>query len=154
METNTNFQEKLNVLQWDEDVIAPMLLRDGTFVSRERAVDAIRATICKMESITGELFNAYKGEFGVFAPIKGCFEQYGLDFLVDDQWNVFLLEVNPGPDFKQTGNKLESLIENLMGCTVDVALLLEIYPRRHNDVNTSNGLTLVYEQCRPTSFSG
>jgi tubulin---tyrosine ligase len=154
IETDINFQEKLNVLQWNEEVIAPILMRDGTFDTEKLAADAIRATISKMESITGELFSAYKGEFGVFAPINGCFEQYGLDFLVDDQWNVFLLEVNPGPDFKQTGNKLESLIENLMGCTVDVALLPDIAPRRHKDEYVSDQLTLVYEHHRPTSFNG
>ena len=154
IEADTNFQEKLFVLQWDEDVIAPILIRDGTFGTSELAKGAIQATIRKMELITGELFSAYKGEFGVFAPINGCFEHYGLDFLVDDEWNVFLLEVNPGPDFKQTGNKLESVIENLMGCTVDVALLPEIAPKTHNDEHHSDSLTLVYQQSQPTSFNG
>ena len=154
IETDVNFQEKLNVLQWNEEVISPILISDGTFGSYKIAVHAIRNTISKMESITGELFSVYKGEFGEFAPINGCFEHYGLDFLVDDQWNVFLLEVNPGPDFKQTGLKLESLIENLMGCTVDVALLPEIDPQRHSDEDDADQLTLVYEHHRPTSFNG
>lgn len=154
IETDVSFQEKLSVLQWNEEVIAPILIRDGTFGCRKLASNAVRATFTKMESITGELFRAYQGEFGVFAPINGCFEHYGLDFLVDEEWNVFLLEVNPGPDFKQTGNKLEPLIEDLMGCTVDVALLPQILPHLHKDEYDSNLLSLVYEQCRPTSFSG
>jgi tubulin---tyrosine ligase len=154
VESNTNFQEKLNVLPWNEEVIAQILVRDGTFGSYELAANAVWTTISKMESITGELFNAYKGEFGVFAPIDGCFEQYGLDFLVDDHWNVHLLEVNPGPDFKQTGNQLEALIENLMGCTVDVALLPKIAPQRHEDDNVPDQLTLVYEYYRPTLSNG
>ena len=154
IETDTNFQEKLFVLQWNEDMIAPILIRDGTFDCIKHANDAIQATLSKMELITGELFNAYKGEFGVFAPIDGCFEHYGLDFLIDEEWNVFLLEVNPGPDFKQTGNKLESLIENLMSCTVDVALKPQIAPNFNSDEYDSDVLTLVYEHCRPTSFNG
>lgn len=154
IEADTNFKEKLYVLQWNENVIAPILIGDKIFDSIELAKDAVRATISKMEAITGELFNVYKGEFGVFAPINGCFEHYGLDFLIDEEWNVFLLEVNPGPDFKQTGNKLESLIENLMGCTIDVALLPQTSPNRNEAECDSDLLTLVYQQYLPTSFNG
>jgi tubulin---tyrosine ligase len=149
IESDTNFQEQFCVLQWNEEVISPILVRDGTFHSIGRANDAIRATIDKMGAITGELFRAYKGEFGVFAPIDGCFEHYGLDFLVDDEWNVLLLEVNPGPDFKQTGSKLELLIENLMGCTIDVALLPRLTGNLNKDLDL---LMLVYEECRLSSL--
>jgi len=64
-----------------------------------------------MGDIVAELFRAYETEFGVFSPIDGCFEHYGLDFVIDvscDRWETKLLEVNPGPDFKQTGQRLES----------------------------------------------
>ena len=154
IEADANFQEIFFVLHWNEEVISPILMRDGAFDCIELANEAIRATVSKMKSITGELFNAYKGELGVFAPIVGCFEHYGLDFLIDEEWNVFLLEVNPGPDFKQTGNKLESLIEELMACTVDVALVPQIAPRLSSGKYDSDKLTLVYEHCRPTSFNG
>jgi len=42
-----------------------------------------------------------------------CFEIFGLDFMLDDDLNVFLLEVNPGPDFQQTGDRLNGLIYQL-----------------------------------------
>jgi hypothetical protein len=38
---------------------------------------------------------------------------YGLDFMVDDDLRVHFLEVNPGPDFKQTGGRLQGLIAKL-----------------------------------------
>ena len=38
---------------------------------------------------------------------------YGLDFLVDESFDVHLLEVNPGPDFKQTGERLKNVIYQL-----------------------------------------
>ena len=48
-----------------------------------------------------------------FQPLPNAFETYGVDFLVDDQYDVKLLEVNAYPDFKQTGNELKSLIDEL-----------------------------------------
>lgn len=44
---------------------------------------------------------AFRGEFTVFSPLPGCFEHFGLDFMVDEDFHVWLLEANPGPDFKQ-----------------------------------------------------
>lgn len=44
---------------------------------------------------------AFRGEFAVFSPLPGCFEHFGLDFMVDEDFHVWLLEANPGPDFKQ-----------------------------------------------------
>ncbi|KAF1789507.1 putative tubulin-tyrosine ligase [Phytophthora cactorum] len=45
--------------------------------------------------ITAETFDAYKGEFSVFQPLPNCFEIYGVDFMVDEDFNVWLLEFNP-----------------------------------------------------------
>lgn len=148
IESDPQFREQSCVLQWSPERISAILVRDGTMDNIADAKSAVNSTIDKMCAITGELFQVYKSEFGVFAPIEGCFEHYGLDFIVDDSWNVFLLEVNPGPDFKQTGLELESLIENLMGCTIDVALLPQTNGARCVE---SEQLTLVYEQCRPVS---
>jgi tubulin---tyrosine ligase len=143
--TDPRFCEQDCVLRWSADDIAPILLRDGTCGSIDEAGNAIRKVVDQMRAITGELFRAYDNEFGVFAPIEGCFEHYGLDFLVDNEWHVYLLEVNPGPDFKQTGNKLESVIANLMGSTIDVALLPKATGKPCDD---SGKLALVYEQSR------
>ena len=48
-----------------------------------------------------------------FQPIENAFEIFGLDFLVDDDLNLQLLEVNSYPDFKQTGANLKDLINKL-----------------------------------------
>ncbi|KAG3119297.1 hypothetical protein PI124_g2848 [Phytophthora idaei] len=68
--------------------------------------------------ITAETFDAYKGEFSVFQPLPNCFEIYGVDFMVDEDFNVWLLEFNPGPDFKQTGDRLHFVIRDLMADTL------------------------------------
>ncbi|KAL9644062.1 hypothetical protein ABK040_005529 [Willaertia magna] len=75
----------------------------------------------QVKAITGETFLACSSELS-FMPLNHCFELYGLDFLVDQDLNVSLLEVNAGPDFKQTGNDLDSVIYGLFRETCDIAL--------------------------------
>ena len=48
-----------------------------------------------------------------FQPLPNAFETYGVDFLVDSNYDVKLLEINAYPDFKQTGEELKSLIDEL-----------------------------------------
>jgi len=82
------------------------------------------AILRDMRNITGELWKSFKGEFGVYAPLPGCFEHYGLDFIVEDRGadglGVYLLEVNPGPDFKQSGEKLRGIVGGVIEETVDL----------------------------------
>jgi hypothetical protein len=118
-----NFNEKDCVRIWNEEDIVPILVRDKTCHNLSEARERVQHVITQINKITAEVFGAYKNEFGVFSPIEDCFEHYGLDFVVDKNWRVFLLEINPGPDFKQTGETLSPVIEKLMGDTADVALL-------------------------------
>lgn len=53
-----------------------------------------------------------------FQPLRNAFETYGVDFLVDSDFNVKLLEINAYPDFKQTGDELKDLIDELFENTV------------------------------------
>jgi hypothetical protein len=41
---------------------------------------------------------------------------------VDEDLHVWLLEVNPGPDFKQTGRKLQGVVGRMLADSVTVAL--------------------------------
>lgn len=140
---DANFREEECVLLWSEEDIVPRLLHDGSCPTSEEAEGKIRTVLNDMEAIVAELFRAYESEFGVFAPIENCFEHYGLDFIVDDQWNVYLLEVNPGPDFKQTGNRLKSVIDRLMASTVQEILERKIYSKVSRDAGS---LKLVYDK--------
>ncbi|CAN0411078.1 unnamed protein product [Pylaiella littoralis] len=65
-----------------------------------------------MRTLTTELFRAFRGEFAVFSPLPGCFEHFGLDFMVDEDFQVWLLEANPGPDFKQVCARHDELRES------------------------------------------
>jgi tubulin--tyrosine ligase len=76
--------------------------------------------------ITGEVFSAFENEYTVFAPMSNCFELYGLDFIVDEKLNVSLLEINPGPDFKQTGDLLRKVIIDMWDQTCAIIVDNEI----------------------------
>jgi hypothetical protein len=65
-----------------------------------------------------EIFAAFESEYTVFCPMEHCWELFGLDFMMDitedGKPRVYILEVNPGPDFKQTGDRLKLVIEELL----------------------------------------
>lgn len=74
-------------------------------------------------SITGELFEAAARVSSIhFQPLPNAFEIFGLDFLVDSKGIAWLLEVNSFPDFQQTGNELQDLVEELFEGVVNVAI--------------------------------
>jgi len=131
-----NFSEEKCVLTLNE--MKKIMVKDKTCRDENEAANKIQKVQHDMRNITGELFAAYKGEYAVFAPIQGCFEHFGLDFVVDEDFVVYLLEVNPGPDFRQTGSKLSGIISGLMASTIDVAI------GGKSEVGT--GLTKVYEE--------
>jgi tubulin---tyrosine ligase len=61
--------------------------------------------------VTGEVFEAAAREQMVhFQPLHNAFEIFGVDFLVDEVCNVWLLELNAYPDFKQTGKQLQDAV--------------------------------------------
>ncbi|KAK5017613.1 hypothetical protein LTR39_001448 [Cryomyces antarcticus] len=74
-------------------------------------------------STTGALFEAAaRGMMTDFQTLPFAFEVFGLDFLVDEDYTAWLLEVNAFPDFKQTGNALSGIIQGLFEDVVDVAV--------------------------------
>jgi len=78
----------------------------------------------QINSITAEIFkSAIEANRINFQPLKNAFEVYGLDFLVDSDMNVQILEVNAYPDFKQTGSQLKSLIYELFEGTFAKAVV-------------------------------
>lgn len=58
-----------------------------------------------------------------------CWELYGLDFMLEQDGlggvRASILEVNPGPDFKQTGDRLKLVIEELLLQTVRMIAVSE-----------------------------
>ena len=114
--TNTCFQ--------DEDSKATSVhrlwdLHDDSLI--EDWLEKIFTQICE---VTGEVFEAAAREQMIhFQTVPNAFELFGVDFLVDEHLNVWLLELNAYPDLKQTGESLkEVVVGGLIEGILDVAV--------------------------------
>lgn len=109
--TNTCLQRSVadNTVQQFWDVSLP-----------QQTKEHILRQIC---AVTGDAFEAAaRGMMMHFRPLDNAFEIFGLDFLVDADEHVWLLEVNAFPDFKQTGGELQGLVEGLWENVLRVAV--------------------------------
>lgn len=78
----------------------------------------------QVKDIARELFIAATAVDKInFRPLQNGLETYGVDFLVNEDLSVKLLEVNAYPDFKQTGSELKPLVGELFD---DVAQLVSV----------------------------
>jgi len=76
----------------------------------------------RMRGAVTRFFESFRGETGGFMPLPNGFELFGIDFLVDQDMNPWLLEFNPGPDLKQTGGRLQPFMQQMVKEMLDVAL--------------------------------
>jgi hypothetical protein len=82
--------------------------------------DDIFGQVC---TATGEVFEAAARVSLIhFQPLPNAFEIFGLDFMVDVDGTAWLLEVNSFPDFRQTGEELQGLVQELLDGVVNVAI--------------------------------
>lgn len=119
-----------------------ILAREYPHLTGKEISAIIQSIYQQLHETIHDLFQAYENEYSIFTPMANCFEFYGLDFLITDDFRVVFLEVNPGPDFKQTGDKLSLLIEeffdSLFRLIVDSKHLIEgiaVAPASHDDGN-------------------
>ena len=72
------------------------------------------SVFAQVKQISGQLFQAAASVDRInFQPMENAIEIFGVDFLVNQDLSVKLLEVNSYPDFKQTGDSLKELISTL-----------------------------------------
>ncbi|CCH59096.1 hypothetical protein TBLA_0B02540 [Henningerozyma blattae CBS 6284] len=112
--TNTCLQEgngkELSVMEFNN-------LKDISTETKKKYIDQIH-------EIAHDLFLAAATVNRInFQPLPNAFETYGVDLLVDSDYNVKILEVNAYPDFKQTGDELKGLIDQLFDNTVKFCVL-------------------------------
>jgi hypothetical protein len=94
------------------------------FFTLEEIDDEVRSNIFEqIKLIIQEIFTGLHNEITIFQPLKNAFEIYGFDFLIDENNQVYFLEANAYPDFKQTGNTLNILIKELFKNVVQQIIL-------------------------------
>ncbi|KAJ1736538.1 tubulin--tyrosine ligase [Coemansia sp. Benny D160-2] len=133
--TNTCVQEKRH--DFDEAKAVELF---GNLDMPQQKRESIFDQICQ---ILSETFAAISSESTSFQTWPNCMEQFGFDFLVDENYNAYLLEANAYPDFKQTGERLRSVVEGFMAASAATAaetFLLD------NDALTDNALRQTIEK--------
>jgi predicted ATP-grasp superfamily ATP-dependent carboligase len=54
---------------------------------------------------------------------EGCFGYYGVDILIDEQLNCWLLEINSGPTLDMTNTALEKVIPMCLNAAISMSKL-------------------------------
>lgn len=76
-----------------------------------------------MEEIIIKTFNAVRKQIDPH-NYKYCFELFGYDFILDEDFNMYLIEVNTNPCIEESSNLLKTLLprmlEDMFKLTVDV----------------------------------
>ena len=75
-----------------------------------------------MQSIVRKTFNAVRKQIDPNRR-KNCFELFGYDFILDEDFNLWLIEVNTNPCLEESSSLLKMLlprmIEDMLQLTVD-----------------------------------
>lgn len=88
---------------------------------------------------------------------NNCWEIFGVDLLVgwsensDDEWRMWLLEVNAQPDFAQTGHRLQRVIDELFERSLEIAVKDRDAAAAGIDIlqavgESKNGMTLCFSE--------
>ena len=100
-----------NTCSQDESARDESVFRFWTLEEVDRSSHWKEKVFEQICDITGEVFEAAAREQMVhFQAIPNAFEVFGVDFLIDGDVNVWLLELNAYPDFKQTGKALQGVV--------------------------------------------
>ena len=106
------FLEEKFVRKFSE--LPELLLDEGAVADVQEAQQRVAALKTGIHASVAHVFAGLEGGIKGYMPIPNAFELYGLDFLVDADWQLYLLEANPTPDIKQTGARLDHVIGDLI----------------------------------------
>uniref|UniRef100_A0A7S0CMU2 ATP-grasp domain-containing protein n=1 Tax=Proboscia inermis TaxID=420281 RepID=A0A7S0CMU2_9STRA len=122
-----------------------------TICEAEKRIESVKDRVMK---IIAEMVEAVSSEL-TFSSKDNCFEIFGLDFMIDPDWNTWLLEANAEPDLSKAGERLQYLIDDMLMDTLDLVIGQDtrfqgnMAPTSFDDMNKSNGSTCfvkVYER--------
>ena len=94
------------------------MLNAKLVTNKEEAKERIDFVQHRVYDIIAEMVEAVTSEL-TFVSKNNCFELFGLDFMIDPDWNVWLLEANAEPDLSKAGDRLQGLIDNMLEDTLE-----------------------------------
>jgi hypothetical protein len=126
-------------------------LNENDLVKEFWTLEEIDQDICsnifeQIKLIVQEIFSGLHHEVTIFQALKNAFEIYGFDFLIDEENQVYFLEANAYPDFKQTGHLLSKLIKELFQNVVQEIILPYFNIEQTKNQLIQRKLHLVYEK--------
>ena len=80
---------------------------------KEKKIDFEIDIVAKMKYIAAVTLQSTKKKIN-FNKRKQCFELFGFDFFLDDDYNVFLIEVNTNPCLEESSNLLRKLLPRML----------------------------------------
>merc|ERR1712070_968879 len=84
-------------------------------------MEKIQSIKARVYEIVAEMVEACTSEL-TFVCKKNCFELFGLDFMIDPEWNTWLLEANAEPDLSKAGDRLQCVIDQMLEETAELVI--------------------------------
>lgn len=98
------------------------------------------------EKLKKVIINTLESVQDTFEYKKGCFELYGFDIMIDEEFNAWLIEVNSSPAMDYSTQVTEVLVKQCLEDTVKVIVDYEIpkTQKKKNQVDTGE-YELIYK---------
>ena len=105
-----------------------------------------------MNKLTTDIFRACYNKLDPKRRLN-CMEVFGLDFMLDDEFRLYLIEVNTNPCLELVSPLLARLIPNMLENALKIALDSQFLPPEHfsskkafiGDACPENRFELVYD---------
>ncbi|GBG25411.1 Tubulin glycylase 3C [Hondaea fermentalgiana] len=99
----------------------PDMVACGAVKDEEEGKARFEAVRKRVFDMCAELVEAVSSEL-TFQPRANCFELFGLDFMIDPDWHVWLLEANAEPDLSKAGDRLQPVIDGILRDTLSIVV--------------------------------
>lgn len=100
-----------------------------------------------MQKLTTDMFRAVYGKIDPKKRVN-TFEVFGLDFMIDDEFKIYIIEVNTNPCLELSSPLLARMIPNML----ENALKLAVDPMYPPPDNYSQKKAFVGDVCPETKF--
>lgn len=127
------YSEASSIVMLDE--LAAALIEDGMepAVAQER----VEQLLVDVRAVAGGIFEGFqKAPPIAWFPFDICFEVFGIDMMVDEDWHVWLLEVNSGADLETFGSRNVAKCEAFLRDTIEAAVTPRVGATEENAKQT------------------